>query len=52
MTSQLDLQSMSKEDLVALSKKVDKALADYDARKKAEARAAAEALAKEAGYSL
>lgn len=52
MIPQLDLQSMPKEDLLALSKKVDKALADYDARKKAEARAAAEALAKEAGYSL
>ncbi|MEB3421606.1 H-NS family nucleoid-associated regulatory protein [Salipiger marinus] len=52
MTVDLDLLSMPKEDLLVLSKKIDKALSDYDARKKAEARAAAEALAKEAGYSL
>lgn len=52
MTADLDLLSMPKEDLLMLSKKIDKALADYDVRKKAEARAAAEALAKEAGYSL
>lgn len=49
---EFDLMSMSKDELVALQKHVEKAIADYDARKKAEVRAAAEALAKAEGYSL
>lgn len=52
MDLDINLQEMNKEELTALSKRVSKALEDYDTRKKAEARAAAEALAKEHGYSL
>ena len=52
MALDIDLQSMDKAELSELSKKVSKALEDYDARKKVEARAAAEALAREHGYSL
>jgi DNA-binding protein H-NS len=52
MTLNIDLSEMDKKELTELSKKVSKALEDYDARKKAEARAAAETLAKEHGYSL
>lgn len=52
MALDINLQEMDKDELTALSKKVTKALEEYDARKKLEARAAAEALAKEHGYSL
>lgn len=48
----LDLQEMSKKDLEQLRKDVDVALKDYDTRKKAEARAAAEAAVRELGFSL
>ncbi|SER82426.1 DNA-binding protein H-NS [Tranquillimonas rosea] len=47
-----DLQSMSKKELEDLRAAVDKALKDYDARKKAEARKAAEEAAKVHGFSL
>lgn len=43
---------MSKEDLEQLRKDVDAALKDYDTRKKAEARAAAEAAVRKLGFSL
>lgn len=49
---QAELLEMSKDELTELSKRVSKALEDYDTRQKAKARAAAEALAKEHGYSL
>ncbi|NDV50090.1 H-NS histone family protein [Yangia sp. PrR003] len=52
MALDINLQEMDKAELTELSKKVTKALEDYDARKKVEARAAAEALAKEHGYTL
>ncbi len=47
-----DLSSLSHEELRALRKDVDKAIETYDKRKKQEALAAADAAAKEAGYSL
>lgn len=52
MALHIDLLEMDQKELTELSKKVSKALNDYDARQKAKARAAAEALAKEHGYSL
>lgn len=47
-----DLHEMSKPELEQLKKDVDKALKDYDARKKAEAKAAAEKIAREFGFTL
>ncbi|MCA0939339.1 H-NS histone family protein [Salipiger pacificus] len=52
MALDINLLEMDQKELTELSKKVTKALEDYDARQKAKARAAAEALAKEHGYSL
>ncbi|WP_353474161.1 H-NS histone family protein [Salipiger sp. H15] len=52
MRTDFNLQEMNKDELTALSKRISKALDEYDTRKKAEARAATEALAKELGYSL
>lgn len=52
MIDKIDLYDMNEKELTELSKRVSKALADYDARQKTKARAAAEALAKEHGYSL
>ncbi|MBN9890142.1 H-NS family nucleoid-associated regulatory protein [Salipiger abyssi] len=49
---ELDLNAMSREELKALQKDIDKALQSFEARQKAAARAAAEAVAREAGYSL
>ncbi|MBE9639951.1 H-NS family nucleoid-associated regulatory protein [Salipiger mangrovisoli] len=52
MKNDINLQDMNEKELTELGKRVSKALADYDTRQKAKARAAAEALAKEHGYSL
>lgn len=48
----IDLQKMSKEELVALQKDVSKAISNFDERIKAEALAKLEATAKEMGFSL
>lgn len=48
----LDLNSMSKDDLLSLRGEVDKALKSLDARRKAEALKAAQEAAKEHGFTL
>lgn len=48
----LDLNAMSLSELRQLQKDVDKAIQSFEGRKKAEARAALEAKAKEFGFSL
>lgn len=48
----MDLNAMSLADLKRLQKDVAKAISDYDARKKAEARAVLEEKARDLGYSL
>lgn len=48
----IDVESMSRDDLVALIADAQKALKTVDARRKAEAKRAAEKVAKEFGYSL
>lgn len=48
----MDLESLSKEELETLKKDVDKALKSVDARRKAEAKRAADLAAKEYGFSL
>lgn len=48
----IDLQSLSKDELVALQKNVAKAISNFDERVKAEAMAKLEATAKEFGFSL
>ncbi|SPJ26264.1 H-NS histone family protein [Palleronia abyssalis] len=48
----LDLESMSREDLLALRKDVERAIETVDDRRRAEARAAAEKAARDHGYSL
>ena len=48
----VDLDSMSKEELQKLRKETDRKLKDYDQRRRAEARSAAEKAIKEYGYSL
>ena len=48
----VDLDSMSKEELQKLRKETDRKLKDYDQRRRAEARAEAEKVIKEYGYSL
>ena len=48
----IDLNSMSKDELLALRGEVDKALKSIDARRKAEALKAAQDAAKEFGFSL
>ena len=48
----IDLDTLSKEDLKQLKVDVDKALKTIDARRKAEAKKAAEHAAKEYGFSL
>lgn len=47
-----DLNALSIRDLKQLQKDVEKAIASYEERKKAEARAELEAKAKEMGYTL
>ena len=49
---QIDIESLSKDDLKQLKTDVDKALKTIDARRKAEAKKAAEHAAKEYGFSL
>ncbi len=49
---QIDLESLSKDDLKQLKNDVDKALKTIDMRRKAEAKKAAEHAAKEYGFSL
>ncbi len=48
----IDLDKLSKEELEQLKKDVDKALKSVDARRKAEAKRAADQAAKEYGFSL
>ncbi|TRD21533.1 H-NS family nucleoid-associated regulatory protein [Palleronia caenipelagi] len=48
----LNLDQMSRDDLKALQRDVEKALATLDDRRRAEARMAAEQAAKEFGFSL
>lgn len=48
----IDLDSMSKEELLSLRKNIDKALAGYEKRKKETALAAAKRAAEEHGFSL
>lgn len=48
----IDLDGMSRDDLMKLRKDLDKAIENYDTRRRQEAIAAAEAVAREAGYSL
>ncbi|RVT82866.1 H-NS histone family protein [Rhodobacteraceae bacterium CCMM004] len=48
----IDLDKMSRQELEALRKDVDKALESLDARRKADARKAAENAAKEHGFNL
>lgn len=48
----VDLDSMTKEELQRLRKETERKLKDYDQRRRAEARAAAERAVKEYGYSL
>lgn len=48
----VDLDSMSKEELQKLRKDTEKKLKDYDQRRRAEARAAAEKAVKDYGFSL
>ena len=48
----INLDKMSKEDLEQLRKDVDRALKTLDARRKAEAKRAADQAAKEYGFSL
>ncbi|MCE0505571.1 MULTISPECIES: H-NS histone family protein [unclassified Roseivivax] len=48
----IDLEKLSREDLEQLKKDVDKALKSVDARRKAEAKRAADHAAREFGFSL
>ncbi|MEE4208692.1 MAG: H-NS histone family protein [Parvularcula sp.] len=48
----IDLTALDLDELKQLQKDVDKAIRDYETRRKQEALAKAEAAAKEAGYSL
>lgn len=48
----IDLDSMSRDELLTLKQDLDRALATHDERKKAEARAAAEKAARDHGFSL
>jgi DNA-binding protein H-NS len=48
----LDLEAMSLKELKSLQRDLAKAVASYEDRQKAEARAKLDALAKEMGYSL
>jgi DNA-binding protein H-NS len=48
----IDLDGMSRDELLKLRKDVDKAIENYETRRRQDAIAAAEAAAREAGYSL
>jgi DNA-binding protein H-NS len=48
----IDLDTLSKDDLLALKADVEKALKTIDARRMSEAKKAAEAVAKEYGFAL
>lgn len=48
----IDLENMSRPELEKLRQDVDRALATLDARRRAEARKAAEEMAREHGFSL
>lgn len=48
----IDLDKLSREDLVQLRKDVDKAITSFDERRRQEALAAVEAKANEMGFSL
>ena len=48
----VDLDSMTKDELQKLRKDTERKLKDYDQRRRAEARSAAEKAAKEHGFSL
>lgn len=49
---QIDVNTLSKDDLVKLKSDVEKALKTIDTRRRAEAKRAADAAAKEFGFSL
>lgn len=49
---QIDVNTLSKDDLVKLKADVEKALKSIDTRRRAEAKKAADAAAKEFGFSL
>ena len=48
----IDLDSLSKDELQKLRKETDRKLKDFDQRRRAEARSAAEKAIKDYGYSL
>lgn len=48
----VDLDTLSKDELVQLKSDVEKAIKTIDVRRRAEAKKAAESIAKEYGYSL
>ncbi len=50
--SDFDLDALTLDELKSLQKDVAKAITSFEARQKAEARLAAEAVAREAGFSL
>ncbi|EPX78328.1 H-NS family nucleoid-associated regulatory protein [Salipiger mucosus] len=50
--NKIDVNSLSKNELLALQKDIDKAIKDREEREKIEALAAAEAKAREMGYTL
>lgn len=49
---QIDVNTLSKDDLMALKGDIDKALKTIDTRRRAEAKKAADAAAKQFGFSL
>src|SRR6056297_1670965 len=51
-TANIDLESLSREELAQLRKDIDKAIKTYEDRQRKEALAAAEAAAREKGFSL
>ena len=51
-TMTIDLENLSKDQLLELRKSVDAAISDFDKRKKKEALIAAQKVAKEYGFSL
>jgi DNA-binding protein H-NS len=50
--SNIDLDALTLDELKSLQKDLEKAIRSFEARQKAEARRAAEAVAREAGFSL
>ena len=52
MSTDIDLLEMDRQNLIELRKQISRAIENYDARQKAKALAAAQASAKDYGYSL